>query len=68
MDEHKCSGLDSDTIESLRWNRECSDEERERERVEEYKRNRRKRYTRHFRVLQQPTQPSPFYAPSESPS
>ena len=30
--------------ESLRWERECSDEEREKERVKQYKANRRKRY------------------------
>lgn len=30
--------------ESLRWDRECSDEETERKRIEIYKENRRKRY------------------------
>ena len=31
-------------LESLRWERECSDEEREKERIKQYKANRRKRY------------------------
>ena len=31
-------------LESLRWEKECSDEEKERERIEQYKANRRKRY------------------------
>lgn len=31
-------------LESLRWEQECSDEEKERERIEVYKENRRKRY------------------------
>ncbi len=31
-------------IESLRWDHECSDEEKEEERIEIYKVNRRKRY------------------------
>ena len=31
-------------LESLRWERECSDEEREKERIKVYKANRRKRY------------------------
>jgi hypothetical protein len=34
----------SSMLESLRWERECSDEEREMERIREYKANRRKRY------------------------
>ena len=33
-----------DARESLRWEQECSDEEREEERIELYKENRRKRY------------------------
>ena len=56
----------SGTRDSLRWEERFSDEEREGERVEEYKKNRRKRYTKHFRVLQQTAHPSPFYTPSES--
>ena len=35
---------DCSELESLRWERECSDEEKERERIEQYKVNRRKRY------------------------
>ena len=34
----------SSMLESLRWERECSDEEREKERIKQYKANRRKRY------------------------
>lgn len=34
----------SSMLESLRWERECSDEEREKERIKVYKANRRKRY------------------------
>ena len=34
----------SSMLESLRWERECSDEEREEERIKQYKANRRKRY------------------------
>ena len=34
----------SSMLESLRWEKECSDEEREKERIKEYKANRRKRY------------------------
>lgn len=34
----------SSMLESLRWERECSDEEREKERIKLYKANRRKRY------------------------
>lgn len=32
------------TLESLRWEQECSDEEKEKERIEIYKENRRRRY------------------------
>ena len=31
-------------MESLRWEKQCSDEEKEKERIELYKANRRKRY------------------------
>ena len=34
----------SPKLESLRWEGQCSDEEKERERIEVYKENRRKRY------------------------
>ena len=34
----------SSMLESLRWEQECSDEEKEKERIKEYKANRRKRY------------------------
>lgn len=33
-----------ETTDSLRWDHECSDEEKEKERIEIYKENRRKRY------------------------
>lgn len=51
--------------ESLRWENQCSDEEKERERIELYKRNRQKRYGKQFRSQQLP-QCNPFYTPSES--
>lgn len=55
------------TQESLRWENQCSDEEKERERIEVYKNNRRKRYIRHFRELHHHQSSSkPFYTPSES--
>lgn len=51
VEHHKpASGSSTDssaeltTLESLRWERECSDEEKEKERIEIYKDNRRKRY------------------------
>lgn len=55
----------SATEESLRWENQCSDEEKERKRIEVYKSNRRKRYKRHFGELHQ-SQLNPFYTPSES--
>lgn len=55
----------SATQESLRWENQCSDEEKERKRIEVYKSNRRKRYKRHFRELHQ-SHHNPFYTPSES--
>lgn len=53
--------------ESLRWENQCSDEEKERERIEVYKSNRRKRYNKKLRELQHlPSPPNPYYTPSES--
>ena len=36
--------LDDAALQSLRWEGQCSDEEKEKERIEIYKENRRKRY------------------------
>lgn len=49
LDHKPASGSSTDSsvepvLESLRWERECSDEEKEKERIEIYKENRRKRY------------------------
>lgn len=55
----------SATEESLRWENQCSDEEKERKRIEVYKSNRRKRYKRHLGELHQ-SHHNPFYTPSES--
>ena len=53
----------SSMLESLRWERECSDEEREKERIKVYKANRRKRYEnaieeRKTQIISSP----PYYA------
>ena len=51
-------------LESLRWERECSDEEREKERIKQYKANRRKRYENALeeRKTQIITTRAPYYA------
>ena len=54
----------SSMLESLRWERECSDEEREKERIKQYKANRRKRYENALeeRKTQIITTRAPYYA------
>ena len=54
----------SSMLESLRWERECSDEEREKERIKQYKANRRKRYENALeeRKTQIITTKAPYYA------
>lgn len=44
--DHTCAGKKDTSVpvESLRWEHQCSDEEEERQRIEVYKENRRKRY------------------------
>ena len=55
------------TQESLRWDNECSDEEKEKERIEMYKTNRRKRYNNLLKeIAHSMPPPNPYYTPSES--
>lgn len=54
-------------LESLRWDQEYSDEERERERIEVYKSNRRKRYEKALEERRtQVMKKNPYYTSSES--
>jgi len=60
-------------VESLRWEKQCSDEEKEIERIEVYKANRRKRYEnaleeRRKQLVLTDTRRHPYYAshPKES--
>ena len=52
----------SSMLESLRWERECSDEEREKERIKLYKANRRKRYENALEERKAHISRSPYYA------
>ena len=57
----------SSVQESLRWDNECSDEEKEKDRIEVYKTNRRKRYNNLLKeIAQSMPPPNPYYTPSES--
>lgn len=70
--EHSGGGIAKDLsesymVESLRWEKQCSDEEKEIERIEVYKANRRKRYEnaleeRRKQLVLTDTRRHPYYA------